>query len=236
MNTICNVCRRGIGLLLLLCLLPVPWSQAQHGGGRGGGGARPGPRLGPEPRPAFRPAVPRQEFERVQHGSIRHAQAPAIRQERFFEPRHVDVDVDRGHHFWGGFIGGALVASLPIGYETLMLNGSPYYYYDGIYYQPQPTGYQEVYPPVGAAITEPPDGAVPVAAGNNVYYFAGGAFYLQQGSQFVVASPPVGATVYELPPGSVQVVVNGQIAYQFDGLYYRPTFVNGVTMYTTFVQ
>jgi len=159
-----------------------------------------------------------------------------IRHERFGEPRRLDFDIDRGHHFFDGFIPGAFVTTLPFGYQTVVVNGAPYDYYGGTYYQPQADGYQEVYPPVGAAIAELPEGAVPIAAANGTYYYAGGAFYVQQGPQFVIVAPPVGVTVPQLPPGAAQVVVNGQVAWQFDGIYLRPVFVNGVTMYVTFVQ
>jgi hypothetical protein len=158
-----------------------------------------------------------------------------IRHERFDERRHFDFDIDRGHHFFDGFIAGSFVTALPFGYETLVVNGAPYYYYGGLYYQPQPNGYQEVYAPIGAGITALPEGAVPIPAGDVTYYYAGGTFYVQQGSQFVVVQPPIGVTVPQLPPGATQVVVNGQVAYQFDGIYYRPVFVNGATMFVTFL-
>ena len=112
----------------------------------------------------------------------------------------------------------------------------PYYYYDGIYYQPGEGGYDEVYPPVGAAVPQPPDGAIEVDAGGVTYYYAGGAFYLQQpDGSYAIAPTPIGVVVPELPPGAVPVSVNGTIAYQFNGIYYEPIFVNGVTQYQTFL-
>jgi len=92
-----------------------------------------------------------------------------------------------------------------------------------------------VYPPVGADVTDLPDGAIAIEAGNLVYYYAGGAFYVQQDSGFVIAPPPIGVTVPELPPGAVQVSVRGAVAYQFNGIYYQPVFVNGVTQFQTFM-
>jgi hypothetical protein len=259
------------GALALMLLISAPVLQAQHrDGGRPGEAPHPAaPATRQEPAHAFAPAqrqnqhpaeVQSREFDRIQHGSIRHSDSPVIRHERpapvirqerveprevdrgfrrepehFDVHRHFDVDVDHRHHFWGGFLAGAIVGSLPIGYQTVVVNGAPYNYYDGVYYQPGPSGYVEVYPPVGAAVVQPPEGSIPVVAGNQTYYYAGGAFYVQQGDQFVVAPPPIGVVVPELPPGAVQVVVNGQAAYQFNGIYYMPVFVNGVTQYQTFL-
>jgi hypothetical protein len=275
MKNICFISWEKVGFVALTLLISTPVLQAQHreGGAPPNVGHPQAPAPRPEParpfapaqqqiqRPAeiqHRPEVQTHQFDRIQHGSIRHSDSPLIRQERqapfvrqerveprivdrgeghdrFDVHRHFDVDVDRRHHFWGGFVPGVIVGSLPIGYQTIVVNGAPYNYYDGVYYQPGPSGYAEVYPPVGAAVVTPPDGAIPVVAGNQTYYYAGGAFYVQQGDQFVVAPPPIGVVVPELPPGAVQVVVNGQIAYQFNGIYYVPVFVNGVTEYQTFL-
>ncbi|MDB6122160.1 MAG: hypothetical protein JWQ71_1153 [Pedosphaera sp.] len=264
MKNICLFSWKKVGAVAFALLISAPMLQAQHGGGgaRGGGGGMHGgggggmhgggggirgggPGIGHPSAPAFRPeSVHMPQVERIQHGSIRHSDAPVIRREQalpgireqrnnFDIHRHVDVDVDRRHHFWGGFLAGAFVGSLPLGYETIVVNGAPYNYYDGVYYQQGPSGYMEVYPPVGAAVIQPPDGSIPITVGNQTYYYAGGAFYVQQGDQFVIVPTPIGVVVPELPPGANQVVVNGQVAYQFNGIYYRPVFVNGVTEYQT---
>lgn len=63
-----------------------------------------------------------------------------------------------GHYFrdagWWGFGGfvtglavGAYVTSLPPRYETVFIDGVPYYYADGYYYQAGPAGYVVVSPP-----------------------------------------------------------------------------------------
>ena len=149
---------------------------------------------------------------------------------------HHDVDVDFHHpRFWSNFAFGRRWNVLPVGCVAVLVNGAPYWYNDGIYYQQADSGYQEVYPPVGADVPQPPDGAVVIDAGNLNYYYAGGAFYVEQGDGYVIAPPPIGVTVPELPPGAVEVWVNGEEAYQFNGIYYRPLFVNGVTQYVTFV-
>jgi hypothetical protein len=188
--------------------------------------------------------------DRSSHGSVRHYdshvyQRPAevhrdfrthevVPRHDVFVHRDVDVDFHRPH-FWNDFVFGRHLAALPFGFLTLNIGGAPYYYSDGIYYQPSAGGYQEVYPPVGADVPQPPDGAISVDAGGQTYYYAGGAFYLQQpDGTYAIAPTPLGVVVPELPPGAVQVSAGGQIAYQFSGIYYRPVFVNGVTQYQTF--
>ncbi len=94
-------------------------------------------------------------------------------------------------------------------------------------------GYMEVYPPVGAVIPQPPDGAIEISADGLTYYYAGGAFYVQQpDGSYAIAATPIGVVVPELPPGVTQVSVGGTLAYQFNSIYYEPTFVDGVTRNT----
>jgi hypothetical protein len=150
---------------------------------------------------------------------------------------HHDVDVDiHRRHFWNDFAFGHRIGALPLGFLSLQIGGAPYYYYDGVYYQPADNGYQEVFPPVGAAVPQPPDGAIEIAAGGQTYYYAGGAFYLEQpDGSYAIAPTPIGVVVPELPPGAIQVSVKGTVAYQFNGIYYEPVFVDGVTQYETFM-
>jgi len=235
----------GVAAGLSALLIALPLIHAQRGGApRGGGGA---PHV-----EAARPVM----VDRSSHGSIRHAdtqvvvRAPvevrrepehAVEVRHEVVPRHevvmhhdVEADVRRAH-FWNDFAFGRRLAALPLGFLSLQLGGVPYYYCNGIYYQPADGGYQEVYPPVGAAVPQPPDGAIEVVAGGQTYYYAGGAFYLQQpDGTYAIAPTPMGVVVPELPPGAVQVSVNGTVAYQFNGVYYEPIFVNGVTQYETF--
>jgi hypothetical protein len=92
-----------------------------------------------------------------------------------------------------------------------------------------------MYPPVGAAVPEPPEGAIEISSGGQTYYYAGGAFYLHQPDGTYASAPtPLGVAVPELPPGANQVSVNGGVAYQFNRIYYEPVFVNGLTQYETF--
>jgi len=178
-------------------------------------------------RPAPRP-MPAQirtgSVDRTNHGSIRHidnhmirppsAGSQLIRVNQANHPaeprrnaiRYHDVEVDTHHsHFWHGFVFGARFHSLNTGYLQIIVNGAPYYYYDGIYYQQvqADNSYQEVYPPLGAQVESLPDGAVEIDAADTTYYYAGGAFYVQNDNGFAIAAVPIGVVVPEPPPGVV---------------------------------
>jgi len=76
---------------------------------------------------------------------------------------------DAGWWGLGGFVTGlavgAYVASLPPSYETVYIDGTPYYYADGYYYQSGPSGYVVVSPPAGQSEQDSPSG------GGNVMMF-----------------------------------------------------------------
>jgi hypothetical protein len=55
---------------------------------------------------------------------------------------------------------GALVASLPPGYETPVVDGVTYYFFAGVFYTDTGQGYQVIAAPPGAVIYQLPDGAV----------------------------------------------------------------------------
>jgi len=250
-------------VLIFLIALPVllfilSSFAAGHGGAPGGGAPRGG---GTAPRPALSPSKPALTptgpaiVERPSHCTIRHLDIYAVQRPiqirpepqhrgeagREYAPRHdgfVHHDVDVGirrHHGFDDFRFHRHFRVLPFGFLTLAVGGVPFCYYDGIYYQPAGDGYDEVYPPVGATIPQPPDGTIPIDAGGQTYYYAGGAFYLQQpDGTYAIVAAPIGVIVPELPPGAVQVIISGNTAYQFNNVYYEPVFVNGVTQYQTF--
>lgn len=253
--------------LVGFCALAMPLlSFAQRGGGHGGGGGHPGgggpagvggghqmPGRGHgdgfAPRgPAVTPHV-----ERSVHGSLRHenthvTHVPEFRHEThpgvvvggghsgFIVHRDHDVDIHR-HEFWHDFNRGRRFDRLPGGFLSFNIGGLPFFYYGGTYFQSVPGGYEEVYPPIGAVLTQPPPGSYEVVTPDGfVFYYAGGAFYQQQpDGTFVLVQPPLGVIVPELPPGAVQTVVNGIVVFQFNGIYYQPVFANGVTQYQTFM-
>jgi hypothetical protein len=226
-------------------------AMAAHSGERPGGRA---------PAPAFHAAPA--PVERVNHGTIRHVdthvvqrpvevarpapvreaarpvergEAPRVGERRPVVVPHRDVDVDvRRHEVWHDFAFHRHFGVLPFGYVQLAVGGVPYYYDDGLYYQAENGGYDEVYPPAGAEVPQPPAGAYPISTADTTYYYAGGAFYLQQpDGQYAVVMPPPGLIVPELPPGAAPVNINGISSYQFNGVNYQPMFVNGTTQYQT---
>jgi hypothetical protein len=240
-------CQTGRTLVsgLLVLLLAFPLLCADRGGPRAA---------------APRAAV----VDRTSHGSVRHVDTHVVQRPAPARPeparpaevrtkvvtktvvtsphnvvvhRDVEADVHRAH-VWDDFAFGRRLRTLPVGFLNLQIAGAPYWYDDGIYYQQAADGYQEVYPPLGAEVPGPPDGAIEIdGGGGQVYYYAGGAFYEQQadGSYAIVATP-IGIVVPELPPGAAPISINGSIAYQFNGVDYEPVFVNGVTQYQTFAQ
>ena len=231
----------GVVVAALLIALPVLYAQRQQASPRSE------PRSEPARAPARAPvARPPATVYRANHGSVRHVDTHVVTRpepapvRRDFDMHHdvfvhhdVDVDIHRNYH-WHNFTFGARFGVLPVGCVPVFVGGTPYYYDDGLYYQQSGDSYEEVYPPAGVDVPQPPDGAVEIDAGNQAYYYAGGAFYVEQGDGYVVAPPPIGVTVPELPPGAIQVSIDGNIAYQFNGIYYRPVFADGVTQYVTF--
>jgi hypothetical protein len=145
-----------------------------------------------------------------------------------------DLDIDRHHsHYWSSYWSGMRLRALPHGYLSIRIGGRPYYYYEGVYYEPAPEGYSVVAPPVGATISSLPAGATGISINGTIYFYAGGAFYLQQPNGFAVVPAPIGVTVAELPPGATPVVINGNTYYLGNGTYYFPVMQGGVTVYTT---
>lgn len=70
--------------------------------------------------------------------------------------------------FWGWFASsltiGTIVATLPPYYDTVYVSGSPYYWYDGIYYRRCPSGYVVVSAPAVAPVVAAPAVTTVVAA------------------------------------------------------------------------
>ena len=132
-----------VGLAALMMAFPL--IGAEHGGAPHGAFSRPAMTA---PGPAM--------VDRFSHGSIRHIDTHVVPRpiEVRREPAHpvelhhevmahrdVDVDIHRWH-FWSAFSFGRRLAVLPFGCLALQIGGVPYYYGDGIYYQPADGGYQ----------------------------------------------------------------------------------------------
>jgi hypothetical protein len=73
---------------------------------------------------------------------------------------------------------GAVVNSLPDGYETVQLGDGNYYYYGGTFYVDGPNGgYQVVAAPVGAVVSQIPDGAVDQQINGQDYLVYNNTYY-----------------------------------------------------------
>lgn len=152
--------------------------------------------------------------------------------------RRMDIgDDQRQSYYWSDYHRGMRVDSLPDGYRRFGVHGHDYFYYEGVYYDNEPSGYVVVNAPVDADIPDLPPGTETVEMNGTVYYYAAGAFYVQQADgSYVVVAPPMGVTVAELPPDAVQVAINGTAYYQADGTYYLAVMQNGVIAYLTVPQ
>ncbi len=72
---------------------------------------------------------------------------------------------------------GAIVGSLPPGYETTMVGNDTYFYYGGVFYIYTGSGYQVVAAPIGAVVTQIPDGAVQQDIDGQTYLVYNNTYY-----------------------------------------------------------
>jgi len=198
-----------------------------------------------EQQPAIRPEPPRQEVQPVsrdhpQIGAPYRQPAVAVDRARAGESdrRRMDIDADRRQSFfWSDYHSGMRVDRLPDGYRHFRFRDHDYFYFEGVFYDDEPSGYVVIAPPVDADVPDLPPGSETVVANGIVYYYVAGAFYEQQSDgSYVVVAAPIGVTVSELPPDAVETVANGIVYYLADGTYYLPVMQDGVTAYLTVAQ
>jgi Family of unknown function (DUF6515) len=244
--------------LLITLLVAGAFCQNLHAGDWGSlrgnnrsGGApvqsapRPQPQMNRQPEPARQPEPQaRQEMqptrqqsrpvESVHRAPVQVDQARAEQADR----QRMDIAQERRQsYFWSDYHKGMQINRLPDGYRRFHVHDHDYFYFEGVFYDDESSGYVVIAPPVDVEIPELPPGAETVVVGNTIYYYAAGAFYLQQpDGGYLVVVPPMGAIVSLLPPDAVQVIVNGTIYYLADGTYYMPIMQNGVTVYLTVPQ
>ena len=192
---------------------------------------QPQPMIRPEPQPEHEQPRPAEHF---QPAPVQADRARAVEADR----RRMDIDEDRRQSFfWSDYHRGMRIDRLPDGYRRFHIHDHDYFYYEGVYYDDEPSGYVVIAPPLDADIPDLPPGAETVVVDGTIYYYAAGAFYVQQSDgSYVVVAPPIGATVSLLPPDAVAVIINGMTYYQSDGTYYAPVMQNGVTAYLTVPQ
>jgi len=218
--------------------------------------SEPPPAFHPQPQPQIRTAEPpRQEVQpapRVQPQIGAPYRQPAVAVDRGREqPQRIDnarasetdrrrMDIDgerRQSFFWSDYHAGMRIDRLPDGYRRFHFRDHDYYYFEGVFYDDEPSGYVVIAPPLDADVPDLPPGAETVVANGTVYYYVDGTFYVQESDgSYVVVAAPIGVTVSELPPDAVQVVINGVAYYQSGGIYYLPVMENGVTAYLTVAQ
>jgi hypothetical protein len=135
--------------------------------------------------------------------------------------------------YWGprwhpvGFFLSALAADA----FYFSFGGQPYYYDEGVYYQPDNGGYVAVAPPVGAMVNALPEGYETTQVGDQTYYYFGGAFYVYTDQGYQVVNAPPGAVITELPTGAVQQDIDGQTFLVYNNVYYEPISQDGQDAY-----
>jgi len=72
---------------------------------------------------------------------------------------------------------GAVVNSLPVGYEEVQADNNYYDYYAGVFYIPLDQGYQVVAAPLNAVVTNIPDGATEQDINGQTYLFYNNTYY-----------------------------------------------------------
>jgi Family of unknown function (DUF6515) len=127
---------------------------------------------------------------------------------------------------------GAFLAALAATAVRVSFNNQFYYYDDGCYYIPSSGGgYSVVPPPIGAIVSDLPEGYETTMVGNDEYYYYGGAFYILTDQGYQVVAAPVGAVVTELPVGAVNQQINGEDLLVYNNVYYQPISQDGQDAY-----
>jgi len=72
---------------------------------------------------------------------------------------------------------GAVVASLPIGNSRILVNGSTFYYYGGVFYVMGNNHFRVVPPPPGAIVTQLPEGTREMTFDGMTFLEFQGTFY-----------------------------------------------------------
>ena len=129
---------------------------------------------------------------------------------------------------------GHIVVGLPHGHTRIVVRGSSFFYFGGVYYTSGPSGYVVVAAPMGAVIARLPNGYTVVVIGGAEYFYYYGSYYVwRPGVGYVVVVAPIGATVQYMPDGYTTVYVGGVRYYRFGGVHYRPHILNGTNVYVS---
>jgi hypothetical protein len=160
--------------------------------------------------------------------------------------RYDDDDDDDNGWLWGiggaviggvaGYAIGAAVNEPPDGTVAVPVNGVPYQYYGGAFYEPAPsgTGYVTTPAPVGAEVEAPPiDCTIVFGPDDEGYCYFQGAFFIydESSDQYVVVEPPAGTSVTYLPPGYEEVELGDTTYMKLGPTYYRPYYEGDDVVY-----
>ena len=91
---------------------------------------------------------------------------------------------------------GYYTRTLPPSYETRIVRGNRYYYYDNVYYRPQGEGYVVVDSPYGTVSASTgyvhtlPSGYRVVERSGRRYYVVGDTYYRSEGNGYVIVRDP----------------------------------------------
>ncbi len=140
-----------------------------------------------QPEPMARTEQPHQEMQpaREQPRPVEHirpepTQIDRARAEQADRQRMDIAQERRQSYFWSNYHKGMRITRLPDGYRRFRVHNHDYFYFEGVFYNDEPSGYVVIAAPVDAEIPDLPPGTETVVVGNTIYYYADGAFYLQQ--------------------------------------------------------
>ncbi|TDX01303.1 DUF6515 family protein [Dinghuibacter silviterrae] len=194
------------------------WNVGNHDYGRGNAPT--------DNRPAPRPVVPPTRGGYTnEHVNVYHTGGYRSVHPYFYHPYRPFYWGPRWHPV--GFFLGAMMADA----FYFSFGGQPYYYDQGVYYQPDNGGYVAVAPPVGAIVNALPEGYETTQVGDQTYYYFGGAFYVYTDQGYQVVDAPPGAVITELPTGAVQQDIDGQTFLVYNNVYYEPISQDGSDAY-----
>ena len=147
-------------------------------------------------------------------------------------------DNDEWAAFAGGLMLGMAVASIPPKKEVIVVQGSTYYYANGVYYVQASSGYQVAPAPAGAVVAHPPANVTNVYVNNQEYGYSNGTYYQAKPPEddksdptYEVVTPPVGSTVDSLPDGASQKSVDGTSYFVYAEAFYRPFYSGSDVVY-----
>jgi len=126
---------------------------------------------------------------------------------------------------------GSRASSLPQGHQVVDVEGTSYYFHQGIFFREEAGGYVAVTAPVGARVGNLPAGHFRISHDSTFYHYYFGTFFSGSDGAYTVVHPPTGVTVPYLPDGYFTEHREGILHYVFGGVSYRPFYAEGVLVF-----